>query len=191
MSKWWVDTDCMFISFDYINCRGIELVKSLNVYIIRDSRDYFLTILMFKSVHGIAPTYLSDRVVVHFDVNGYDTRGSDMGLYLPCCVKRLIGTVSCIWVANCGMIFPSLYKILPILNHSNVIIKYTNCSLAPDWFKIFALFLRFVRFCVMKWLFLTFWVVRSIPWCGWIFVSHIAYTILNYVSVSSNLVLMF
>ena len=140
MSKWCVDTDCMFISFDYINCRGIELVKSLNVYIIRDSRDHFLTILMFKSVHGIAPTYLSDRVVVHFDVNGYDTRGSDMGLYLPCCVKRLIGTVSCIWVANCGMIFPSLYKILPILNHSNVIIKYTNCSLAPDWFKIFALF---------------------------------------------------
>ena len=53
------------------------------------------------------------------------------------------------------------------------------------------LFLRLVRFCVMKWLFLTFWAVRSIPWCGWIFVSHIAYTILNYVSVSSNLALRF
>ena len=37
---------------------------------------------MFKSIHGIAPTYLTDRVVMNFDVNGYDTRGSDMELYL-------------------------------------------------------------------------------------------------------------
>ena len=34
-------------TFDYINCRGIELVKSLNLYIIRDRRNYFPTILMF------------------------------------------------------------------------------------------------------------------------------------------------
>ena len=70
-------------NFDYINCHGIELVKSLNLYTIQDRRDYFLTILMFKSIHGIAPTYLSDRVVMNFEVNGYDTRGSDMELYLP------------------------------------------------------------------------------------------------------------
>ena len=38
---------------------------------------------MFKAIHGIAPTYLSDRIVMNFDVNGYDTRGSDMDLYLP------------------------------------------------------------------------------------------------------------
>ena len=57
----------------------------------------------------------------------------------PRCVKSLIGTVSCIWVANCGMIFPSLYKILQTLNHSNVIIKCPNCSLTPDWFNSFAL----------------------------------------------------
>ena len=62
-------------NFDYINCRGIKLVKSLNLYTIRDRRDYFLTILMFKSIHGIAPTYLSDRVVMNFDVDGYDTSG--------------------------------------------------------------------------------------------------------------------
>ena len=70
-------------NFDYINCRGIDLIKSLNLYTIRERRDYFLTILMFKAIHGIAPTYLSDRIVMNFDVNGYDTRGSDMDLYLP------------------------------------------------------------------------------------------------------------
>ena len=48
-------------NFDYINCRWIDLVKSLNLYTVRDRRDYFLTSLMFKAIHGIAPTYLSDR----------------------------------------------------------------------------------------------------------------------------------
>ena len=69
--------------FDYINCREIDLIKSLNLYTLRDRRDYFLTSLMFKAIHGIAPTYLSDRIVMNFDVNGYDTRGSDMEWYLP------------------------------------------------------------------------------------------------------------
>ena len=76
-------------NFDYINCRGIDLVKSLNLYNFRDRRDYFLTILMFKAIHGIAPTYLSDRIVMNFDVNGYDTRGSDMDLYLPTLRKEV------------------------------------------------------------------------------------------------------
>ena len=68
---------------DYINCRGIDLVKSLNLYNIRDRRDYFLTILIFKAIHGIAPTYLSDCIVMNFDVIGSDTTGSDTDLYLP------------------------------------------------------------------------------------------------------------
>ena len=38
---------------------------------------------MFNAIHGIAPTYLSDSFVMNFDVIGYDTRWSDMGLYLP------------------------------------------------------------------------------------------------------------
>ena len=38
---------------------------------------------MFKAIHGIASTFLSDRVVMNFDVNDYDTRWSDMDLYIP------------------------------------------------------------------------------------------------------------
>ena len=41
-------------SFDYINCCGMGLVKSLNLYIICDRRDYFFTILMLKAIHVIA-----------------------------------------------------------------------------------------------------------------------------------------
>ena len=38
---------------------------------------------MFKAIWSIAPTYLSDRIVMNFGVNGYDTRESDMDLYFP------------------------------------------------------------------------------------------------------------
>ena len=76
-------------NFEYINCRGIDFVKSLNLYNIRDRRDYFLTISIFKAIHGIVPTYLSDRIVMNFDVNGYDTTGSDMDLYLPTLRKEV------------------------------------------------------------------------------------------------------
>ena len=65
---------------------------------------------------------------------------------------------------------------------------------ASSWlFQHFAgsFFLQFVRFCVMKWLFLTFWVVRSIPWCGWIFVSYNAYHTELCFSSCCNLVLRF
>ena len=32
---------------------------------------------MFKTIHGIAPTYLRDRIAMTFDANGYDKRGSN------------------------------------------------------------------------------------------------------------------
>ena len=43
---------------------------------------------MFKAIHGIAPTPLSHRIVMNFDANGYDIRGSDMDLYLPTLYKE-------------------------------------------------------------------------------------------------------
>ena len=119
-------------NFDYINCRGLDLVKLLNLYILLDRRYHCLTVLMFKAIHGIASTYLSDRIVINFDVNGLDTRGSDMELYLPHCVMRLFEIVLCICGANCGMIFLSLYKIQLILNHLIIIRKCRNGSLAFD-----------------------------------------------------------
>ena len=52
---------------------------------------------------------------MNFNVNGYDTRVSDMELYLPTLRKGVYRA-------------QSVYKILQALNHSNVIIKWTNCS---------------------------------------------------------------
>ena len=46
--------------------------------------NYFLATLMFKFIHRIAPAYLCNQIVMNFDINGYDTRGTDsMNVYLP------------------------------------------------------------------------------------------------------------
>ena len=45
---------------------------------------------MFKSIHGIAPNYLSDRIDMHFDIHGYNTREADsMNVYLPTVHKEI------------------------------------------------------------------------------------------------------
>ena len=71
-------------------CRGIDLVKSLNLYTIRERRDYFFTTLIFKAIHGIAQHYISDRIDMHFDIHSYDTREVDsMNVYLPTLHKEI------------------------------------------------------------------------------------------------------
>ena len=54
-------------NFDYIHSRGIDLV-------IRERRDYFLCVFMFKYIHGLATHYLSNDVTMHVDIHGHDNR---------------------------------------------------------------------------------------------------------------------
>ena len=79
---------------------GIDLIKSLNLFIIGEIRDRVLTTLMFQAIHPIAPTYLSHIIVMKFHVNSYDIRGSFMEYYLFKLRKRLIEIVLCIWVCK-------------------------------------------------------------------------------------------
>ena len=51
--------------YDFINTRGLDLVNELNLQNITERRNYFLCNLMFKSIHGLAPTYLSDSIVCY------------------------------------------------------------------------------------------------------------------------------
>ena len=45
---------------------------------------------MFKAIHGIAPNYLSDRIDMHFDIHGYDSReAGSMNIYLPTVDKEM------------------------------------------------------------------------------------------------------
>ena len=77
-------------NFDYIHSRGIDLVRSLKLQTIRERRDYFLCVLMFKCIHGLAPHYLSNDVTMHVDIHGYNTRSAEnMDLYIPRCTKEI------------------------------------------------------------------------------------------------------
>ena len=51
-------------NYDYINTRGIDLVDSLKIQTIRQCRDHFLSVLMFKAIHGLAPHYLYNDVTM-------------------------------------------------------------------------------------------------------------------------------
>ena len=83
-------TRIMCNNFDYINFRGIEMVQTLRLQTIRERRDYFLCILMFKCIHGLGPHYLCNDVTMYVDINGYDTRSvENMDRYLPRCSRGI------------------------------------------------------------------------------------------------------
>ena len=76
--------------YDYINTRGKHLVDSLKTQTIGQRRDYFLSVLMFKAIHGLAPHYLCNDVTMIVDIHGYNTRGSEnMNLYAPKYTKEI------------------------------------------------------------------------------------------------------
>ena len=121
---------------------------------------------MFKAIHGIAPTYLSDRIVMHFDVNGYDTRGSDMDLYLPTLRKEVYRYSFMYMVANYGVICLSSYKILPNIEsfkHNYRMYKRITSS----WQNRHLGFWQSVSFCMRLWKFPYY---LKIPLCTWIWI---------------------
>ena len=70
--------------YDFINTRGLDLVDELNLQNITEKGNYFLCNLMFKSIHGLAPTYLSDSIVMNADVNEHNTSGAqNRNVYQP------------------------------------------------------------------------------------------------------------
>ena len=66
-------------NFDYINCRGIDLVKSLNLYIIRERRHFFMEFMELP--HTIFRIALICILI---------SRESDsMNVYLPTVLKEM------------------------------------------------------------------------------------------------------
>ena len=61
-------------NYDYINIRGIDLVRQLKWMTITQRRDYFTSLMMFKCVHGMAPNYLCDSITLHKDIANRITR---------------------------------------------------------------------------------------------------------------------
>ena len=61
-------------NYDYINTRGIDIVKNLKWMSVSQRRDYFMSILMFKSIHGLAPDYMCDEIDMQCNIAERSTR---------------------------------------------------------------------------------------------------------------------
>ena len=101
----------IYNKFDYIHSRGIDLVRSLKLQTIRERRDHFLCVLMFKCIHGLVHHYLSIDVTmhvdIHVDIHGYDKRSAEnMDLYIARCTKKIYKDVSWIRVVHYGLSVP-------------------------------------------------------------------------------------
>ena len=65
-------------NFDYVNVRGIVIVKQLKWTNIAQRRDYFMALTMFKCIHGISPIYMCNAITMCSDVANRVTRMSDV-----------------------------------------------------------------------------------------------------------------
>ena len=68
---------------DYVTTRGTELVKRLKWMCVTQRRDY-LSILMYKSIHGMAPAYLRFEITLHSEIAERTTRSmNDNNVFVP------------------------------------------------------------------------------------------------------------
>ena len=71
-------------NYDYIHVRGDSLLEELALNTFEDRKKYHLSLLIYKSIHGIAPHYLVNQVLFSYEVNQRNLRSLDnMILYLP------------------------------------------------------------------------------------------------------------
>lgn len=76
--------------FDYVNSRGIDILKSQRIMNVKQRFIYFSLVQMFKCIHGLAPDYLCDDVLMACEVNDRSTRFCDFNnVYVPFPRKEL------------------------------------------------------------------------------------------------------
>ena len=56
--------------------RGIDLVKTLGLMNVSQRRDYFMIIMMFKSIHGLVPDYICDEITMQRDITVRTSRST-------------------------------------------------------------------------------------------------------------------
>ena len=62
--------------FDYVNVRGIDIVKRLKWMNVIARREYVVALAEFKCIRGMAPTYISVCITICNEVAISDTRNS-------------------------------------------------------------------------------------------------------------------
>ena len=64
-------------NFDYVNCHGMDLVRKLKWQSFKQRRDFFLATMMFKCIHGLAPTHMINELEMVCERHDHNTRNAD------------------------------------------------------------------------------------------------------------------
>ncbi len=71
-------------NFNYVNTRGSDIMLDLKWQTFSQRRDYFISTLMFKSIHGQAPYWLSNDICMACESHDRETRlSSGMNVIIP------------------------------------------------------------------------------------------------------------
>lgn len=65
---------------------GIDIVKDLGWFNIRQRRDYFTAILVYKSLNGMSPDYMTDLFTYTHEISAYNTRATAQNIL---CVPKV------------------------------------------------------------------------------------------------------
>ena len=68
-------------NYDFINCRGTDILKELGLNTFEERRDFLLAVLMFKCHQGAAPNNLMDKLCLQSQVTERTTRHTDDSMY--------------------------------------------------------------------------------------------------------------
>ena len=94
-------------NYDFVTTICTELVRRLRWMCVTQMRDYFMSILMYKSIHGMAPAYLCNEISLHSEIAETTTRSAnDNNVFVPYAhlESLLIG------VPLCGIHYPITSK---------------------------------------------------------------------------------
>ena len=69
-------------NYDYINHRGVNLVKQLNWMNVKQRCIYFSSILMYKCLNSLAPDYLCDEFILQSSFNDHSSRSVN-NVFIP------------------------------------------------------------------------------------------------------------
>ena len=96
-------------NFDYVNTRGIDLVNNLGLMNVTQRRDYFMLIMMFKSIHGLVPDYICDEITMQRDITVRTTSSTvNNNVHVPHIILECCKMHSPIEVRFYGMRFPKI-----------------------------------------------------------------------------------
>jgi hypothetical protein len=70
-------------NFDYKSTRGIDLVRKLNWMSIEDRSNYFMYIMTFKALHGLAPSYVTNEFTFRKDMGLRTSDKTQFDVFIP------------------------------------------------------------------------------------------------------------